>query len=285
MTSKVKEEECSHCYSQPINTSSSTHSSGSTQDEGYHSDHKYRQPDDTTTPLINSTRTIRISYTAVTYILSISIILISLYSLYIDKSSTTINTFPSVFTLYHIIFHLIHLTVHHHGYLKLERLVINYGTSVYWIGYLLSRVLFAEKLNSYSTLTMLLFWALLFERRNAWGIIIWEFICRLDEPNLSNQWNRYSLITYRIWTLFGVASVWGLIYIPIAKADGYPLLYLIQIQHIIKLLLIGSIGGLQMICYWSFWTFQYRGILWQQELRKGIIVWYSEGIARAGNVD
>ncbi|ORZ12223.1 hypothetical protein BCR42DRAFT_332053 [Absidia repens] len=136
------------------------------------------------------------------------------------------------------------------------------------------------------------------ERRNAWGILVWEYVGRLDQnlilqpPESQGQpilkwWQIGSirLLAFRIWCLLGTGSFWGLLYITLAKYDGYSLLYLLQFRHILQLLLVSAAGGLMMIIFWSFWTFQYRGILWQKELRKGVVVWYSEGLALAGDVE
>lgn len=134
------------------------------------------------------------------------------------------------------------------------------------------------------------------ERRNAWGIIVWEFVSRLDQNLYSTQrldthrplrlWELGSvrLLAFRIWCLLGTGSFWGLVYIGLAYMDGFPFKYLLQFHHVLKLLWISTIGGLIMIIFWSFWTFQYKGVLWQKELRKGIIVWYSEGVAHAAQV-
>lgn len=142
--------------------------------------------------------------------------------------------------------------------------------------------------------TTTLFWLLMFERRNAWGILVWEYVGRLDQniqldDNETMKWYQAGsirLLAFRIWCLLGTGSFWGLLYLTIAKfIDGYSLLYLLQFRHILQLLFISAAGGLMMIIYWSFWTFQYRGILWQKELRKGIVVWYSDGLAFAGDVE
>lgn len=138
--------------------------------------------------------------------------------------------------------------------------------------------------------SVILFWLLMLERRNAWGIIVWEFISRLDQNSSTAKplklWElgSFRLLVFRIWCLLGTGSFWGLLYIFLAKMDGFAFNYLLQTHHIIKLLLVSTMGGLMMIVYWSFWTFQYKGVLWQKELRKGIIVWYSEGLAHAAEV-
>ncbi|KAG0185869.1 hypothetical protein DFQ28_008648 [Apophysomyces sp. BC1034] len=134
------------------------------------------------------------------------------------------------------------------------------------------------------------------ERRNSWGLIVWEFVSRLDQniPPTTHlatkqlklwQLGSFRLLAFRIWCLLGTGSFWGLLYITLAKRDGFTLVYLLQFSNIFRLLLVSAAGGLMMICFWSFWTFQYRGVLWRRELRKGVVVWYSEGVARAGDVE
>ncbi|KAI7860001.1 hypothetical protein BDC45DRAFT_431870 [Circinella umbellata] len=126
------------------------------------------------------------------------------------------------------------------------------------------------------------------ERRNAWGLIQWEFASQLEDTSQDQPiafGNTVRLIVYRIWTIFGVGFAWACIYLPLATHDGYSLSsLLLNPMNLIRWYFATIISGLGMICYWSFWTFQYRGVVWQRELRKGIAVWYSDGIARAADI-
>ncbi|SAM01000.1 hypothetical protein [Absidia glauca] len=254
-------------------------------------------------PILKSTRTIRITYTPITYTLTLTIIALSFHIL-ITHPPPWAHTFPPVFVLFHFTFHITHLIAHLFGLLTLERHCVVYGTWLFWTGWLLGVFVFSQRLViDLSHPTTTLFWLLMVERRNAWGILVWEYVGRLDQ-NLTPQpqpqhqgdddghvplkwWQIGSirLLAFRIWCLLGTGSFWGLLYIALAKHDGYSLLYLLQVRHIFQLLLVSVAGGLMMIIFWSFWTFQYRGILWQKELRKGIVVWYSEGLALAGDVE
>jgi hypothetical protein len=235
-----------------------------------------------------------------TYTLTLSIIFTSIHTL-IQQPFPWGHTFPPIFLLFHLIFNLAHLSAHLFNWLFIERHCVVYGTWLYWTGWLLSQLLFSQRLVTLqyhsTTTTTVLFWLLMLERRNAWGIIVWEFVSRLDQDlpqttnNLFNQkplrlWElgSFRLLIFRIWCLLGTGSFWGLLYIFLAKMDGFQFKYLLQGHHIMKLLLVSTMGGLSMIIFWSFWTFQYRGILWQKELRKGIIVWYSDGLAHAAQV-
>ncbi|KAI8089467.1 uncharacterized protein BX664DRAFT_333077 [Halteromyces radiatus] len=234
----------------------------------------------------------RITYTPTTYTLTLSIILLSLHIL-VTHPPPWAHTFPPVFVFFHFAFHITHLVAHLFGFLTLERHCVVYGTWLFWTGWLLGVFVFSQRLViDLSHPTTTLFWLLMVERRNAWGILVWEYVGRLDQ-NLIPQagvlrwWQVGSirLLAFRIWCLLGTGSFWGLLYITLAKHDGYSLLYLLQFRHILQLLLVSAAGGLMMIIFWSFWTFQYRGILWQKELRKGVVVWYSEGLALAGDVE
>ncbi|KAI9482604.1 hypothetical protein BDB00DRAFT_775244 [Zychaea mexicana] len=125
------------------------------------------------------------------------------------------------------------------------------------------------------------------ERRNAWGLIQWEFASQLEDTSQNQAvafGSSVKLIAYRIWSVFGVGITWALIYLPLASHDGYALTHLLHPMNVIRWYFATVLGGFGMICYWSFWTFQYRGVVWQRELRKGIAVWYSDGVARAADI-
>ncbi|KAI8988883.1 hypothetical protein BDB01DRAFT_783464 [Pilobolus umbonatus] len=265
----------------------------STSDEGYCTDDKSPRQDDmhsTTTeiPIIKTTQIIRISYTPITYTLAASIIILSIHTI-LSQPFPWIHTFPPIFILFHLFFHLTHMTAHLLQCRSMEQNCIVYGTWFYCTGWLLSRFLFSEKLSvqpAYST--TLLFWLLMLERRNAWGIIVWEFTSKLVTTDPSARPSRSirglrSLI-FHIWCLLGTGSLWGLIYMALAKYDGYHFHYLLQLHHLMKLLLVSTVGGLLMFTYWSFWTFQIKGVLWTEEFRKGIVVWYSEGVGYAAEL-
>ncbi|KAI9487501.1 MAG: hypothetical protein EXX96DRAFT_553500 [Benjaminiella poitrasii] len=294
-----------HAYRRTFNTSSYD---SCITDEGYHTDERpspqneqdrNNNSHDKEIPILKSNQTIQIAYSFITYTLTCSIILLSMYTI-LQQPFPWAHTFPPVFVLFHLLFQVAHLSSHVMSWLTIERHCVVYGTWLYWTGWLLSVLLFSEKLAIEGTCwTTVLFWCLMLERRNAWGIIVWEFVSRLDQ-NLSNSahhltaettrplklWElgSFRLLIFRVWCLLSTGSFWGLLYIGLAKWDGYAFKYLLQFHHIMKLLLISTIGGLVMIIFWSFWTFQYKGVLWQKELRKGIIVWYSEGVAHAAKV-
>ncbi|OAD80734.1 hypothetical protein PHYBLDRAFT_138280 [Phycomyces blakesleeanus NRRL 1555(-)] len=234
-------------------------------DEGYDSDEKRSSSHAQEIPILKSTRSITRHL--------------------ITHPPPWMHSFPPVFIAFTILFHTTHLFAHLLDLLTLERLCVVYGTWLYSTGWLLGTLVFTERLPSDFYYPTLLFWILMLERRNAWGIIVWEFVGRLDHPHEPASANRWRLFVFRTWCLLGTGSFWGLLYTALAHSDGFALSYLLAYTSILKLLLVSTFGGLMMICYWSFWTFQYRGVLWRKELRKGIVVWISEGVTRAGDVE
>ncbi|PKC68339.1 hypothetical protein RhiirA1_416987, partial [Rhizophagus irregularis] len=44
---------------------------------------------------------------------------------------------------------------------------------------------------------------------------------------------------------------------------------------VFNVLWASSIAGILMVCWWSFWTFQYRGVVWKKEFKEGVVVWSS----------
>ncbi|KAG1469029.1 hypothetical protein G6F56_003499 [Rhizopus delemar] len=252
----------------------SPQSTAASNDEGYHTDDIHSNEDHSTReiPILKSNRILHITYTKMTYTLTLSIILLSTLSVLYQPFPWT-QTFPLIFHLFHLLFHLTHLLAHRFNWYSIERQCVVYGTWLYCTGWLLGKFLFPERLADNSANA--LFWILMIERRNAWGMIVWEFMSRLP---------RTSFLTFRIWCFLGTGSFWGLVYIGLACLDSLRFGYLLQWYHIFKFLWISSIGGVIMSVFWSFWTFQYKGVLWQKELRKGIVVWYSEGVAHAAQV-
>ncbi|KAI8072469.1 hypothetical protein BC940DRAFT_330617 [Gongronella butleri] len=265
-----------------------------TQQNQQHNYENKKKQSDREIPIIKSTRIIRITYTPTTYTLTFAIILLTLHIL-IKHPPPWTHTFPPIFNFFHFCFHITHLVAHTMEWLPLERHCVVYGTWLFWTGWLLGIFVFSQRLAIDLTHpTTSLFWLLMLERRNAWGILVWEYVGGLDQnltptpPATTLRWwqvGSFRLLAFRIWCLLGTGSFWGLLYITVAKLDGYSLLYLLQFRHIMQLLIVSALGGLMMIIYWSFWTFQYRGILWQKELRKGVVVWFSEGLAFAGDVE
>ncbi|KAI9281113.1 hypothetical protein BY458DRAFT_499616 [Sporodiniella umbellata] len=253
-------------------------------DEGYHTDDIHSTEQAAEIPIQKSSRSLQITYTKSTYTLTLSIVVLSALSIFCQPFPWT-QTFPPIFNLFQLLFHLLHLHAHVYNWLHIERHCVVYGTWLYYTGWLLGKLLFSERLanHDYSYPTHALFWILMIERRNAWGMIVWEFMSRLQNTSPDSLCN-IRLFTFRLWCLLGTGSFWGCVYIGLASRDGFQFNYLLQLHHIIKLLWISGLGGLIMSVFWSFWTFQYKGVLWQKELREGIVVWCSEGVAHAAQV-
>ncbi|RIB24858.1 hypothetical protein C2G38_1957293 [Gigaspora rosea] len=125
-------------------------------------------------------------------------------------------------------------------------------------------------------------------RRNHWGLITWEHLTVLDS---AKSWS------YRTWCIAGSGAGWILFWEAIKFWSHVPFNYTGSIDDGITLyhtdlsrfpnlfdILWGSIiSGILMICWWSFWTFQYRGVVWKKELKEGVVVWF-DGFVQVGGV-
>ncbi|RUP49566.1 hypothetical protein BC936DRAFT_142219 [Jimgerdemannia flammicorona] len=275
-------------------------------DEGYDSERseecdendeksKEKEPaNDREIPIVKSTHTIRVSYTPFTYIITFLIIGLHAHALYTRPSE---YLFPNLFNLFNLAFHLTHLLAHTFHRASIERLSVAFGTSVFWIGWVLGVFAFGHNVSvDLIHPTTILFWVLMFDRRNAWGIIMWEHITHLEEEDgfdvESSRWQDREncggfssgsgrVIAYRVWCLAGVGSMWGLIYMLIGKFDGVDFIDILSLIPILKIYVLNLAAGVILICWWSFWTFQYRGVVWRKELKEGVVVWYSDGYIRA----
>ncbi|RUS26483.1 hypothetical protein BC938DRAFT_470705 [Jimgerdemannia flammicorona] len=246
-------------------------------------------------PIVKSTRTIRVSYTPFTYFLTLLIVSLHLHLLLTHPS---IYLFPNVYTIFNLLFHLSHLFAHTLHHTSFERLCVVYGTSVLWIGWTLGVSVFCHSVPIDLTHpTTTLFWFLMLERRSAWGIIMWEHMTHLEEEDgfdlESSQWSNGGaslaswfnrVMAYRVWSLAGVGAMWSLLYLFVARLDGRQFVDMLRFVPIFKIHLFTLLAGMVLVWWWSFWTFQYRGVVWRKELKEGIVVWYSEGYVRAGEI-
>jgi len=130
-----------------------------------------------------------------------------------------------------------------------------------------------------TTLPIISFFLLLVIRRNHWGLITWEHLVLLDYSS--------TLKWYRTWCVAGAGASWMLTWeavklwlrIPLYRTDlpTYPGLF--------NILCVSSLAGMFMLCWWSFWTFQYRGVVWKKEFKEGVVVWYSsDGLVCVGSI-
>ncbi|RIA92939.1 hypothetical protein C1645_691123 [Glomus cerebriforme] len=111
------------------------------------------------------------------------------------------------------------------------------------------------------------FFLLLVIRRNHWGLITWEHLVLLDYSR--------TLKWYRTWCVAGAGAGWMLTWeaakfwlkIPFSDLPTFP--------GVFNVLWASSIAGILMVSWWSFWTFQYRGVIWKKEFKEGVVVWSS----------
>lgn len=121
--------------------------------------------------IIDNHNTSHISYTLSTYLITWLAIMTSLHTLFSLSSASSTprsHTFPPIFVLFHMLFQISHLVAHLFGILSLERFCVVYGTSLYWTGWLMGTFVFKSERLSLD-FTVIAFWLLMLERRNAWG--------------------------------------------------------------------------------------------------------------------
>ncbi|KAF9167954.1 hypothetical protein DFQ26_002179 [Actinomortierella ambigua] len=159
---------------------------------------------------------------------------------------------------------------------------------------------FLKKYNGLYVLYMpvVSFLGLLLFRRNLWGLISWEHLTRMDQIG--------QLKYYRVWCLSGVGAGWALAwricrwwfhvpYMPLDDpsfcqyAAAKPCLEASLAAHsafgpaqyrtdVVEfqfwpMLVSNLVMGVIMMCWWSFWTFQYQGVVWREDLKEGWAVW------------
>ncbi|KAI7822893.1 hypothetical protein BC939DRAFT_386461, partial [Gamsiella multidivaricata] len=95
-------------------------------------------------------------------------------------------------------------------------------------------------------------------RRNLWGLISWEHLTRMDQIG--------QLKYYRAWCLSGVGAGWAVAWrfcrwTDVIEFGFWPMI------------LSNLVMGLILMCWWSFWTFQYQGVVWREDLKEGWAVW------------
>lgn len=139
-----------------------------------------------------------------------------------------------------------------------------------------------------SVLPILSFFLLLAIRRNHWGLLTWEHLVVLETTN--------SLKYYRTWCIAGAGAGWILFWEavkfwchvfahvnPVESIGAYRT-DITRFPGLFNILSVSFVSGVFMICWWSFWTFQYKGVVWKKELREGVVVWSSGGSIQVGGV-
>ncbi|CAG8676967.1 9334_t:CDS:2 [Acaulospora morrowiae] len=139
-----------------------------------------------------------------------------------------------------------------------------------------------------SALPILSFFLLLAIRRNHWGLLTWEHLVVLETTN--------SLKYYRTWCIAGAGAGWILfweavkfwchVFAHVNPVENNVIYHTdsTRLPGLFNILLVSFASGIFMICWWSFWTFQYKGVVWKKELREGVVVWSSDGLIQVGGV-
>ncbi|KAF9427954.1 hypothetical protein BGZ94_003755 [Podila epigama] len=161
---------------------------------------------------------------------------------------------------------------------------------------------FVKKYSNWYILYMpvVTFLGLLMFRRNLWGLISWEHLTRMDQIG--------QLKYYRAWCLSGVGAGWAVAWkfcrwwfhvpfmplddptfcryassgkscLDLAASVADPLSGKVRYRTDViefgfwPMILSNLVMGLIMMCWWSFWTFQYQGVVWREDLKEGWAVW------------
>jgi len=287
-------------------------------------------------PIKKYDKKINTSYTPLTLIVHVLIILQHIYTLYTTPTSSMpwrLASFTQLVYVTTTCFHIATLLASLFKKIKLERAFVLYGTWVIWIGWAMCLWLIRPEdrpelyralttnggsvgidhyyvnLNSSydidellapmdvspflmngkwstTTLPIISFFLLLVIRRNHWGLITWEYLVLL-EYSRTLKW-------YRTWCVAGAGAGWMLtweaskFWLRIPFSEGGMVLYrtdLPSFPGVFNVLWASSIAGILMVCWWSFWTFQYRGIVWKKEFKEGVVVWSSsDGLICVGAI-
>ncbi|CAG8510661.1 3539_t:CDS:1 [Paraglomus brasilianum] len=127
---------------------------------------------------------------------------------------------------------------------------------------------------------ILSFLLLLALRRGHWGLITWEHLVLLEATS--------HLKWYRIWCLSGASAGWILFWEGVKYYFHITLIYrtdLTAFPGIAGTVWTNLWSGMLLAMWWSFWTFQYRGVVWKRELLEGVAVWSDDdGWVRVGGV-
>ncbi|CAI2174208.1 6698_t:CDS:2 [Funneliformis geosporum] len=140
---------------------------------------------------------------------------------------------------------------------------------------------------STTTLPIFSFFLLLVIRRNHWGLIVWEHLVLLDYSRTLNWYYTWCVGTGAGWMLTWEAARFWLIPSSFQNSEGSIVLYktdLPSFPGLFNVLIASIIAGIFMMCWWSFWTFQYRGVIWKKEFKEGVVVWLSDGWMRVGEI-
>ncbi|KAF9199787.1 hypothetical protein BGZ49_010061 [Haplosporangium sp. Z 27] len=154
------------------------------------------------------------------------------------------------------------------------------------------------------------FLGLLMFRRNLWGLISWEHLTRMEQIGQLKYYRIWCLWGVGAgWAVAWKVCRWWF-HVPFMPMDdptfcryassGKSCLDLLeataaaqrsagQFAHIAPtvvryrtdviefrfwpMILSNLVMGLILMCWWSFWTFQYQGVVWREDLKEGWAVW------------
>ncbi|KAG0054404.1 hypothetical protein BGZ83_011304 [Gryganskiella cystojenkinii] len=156
------------------------------------------------------------------------------------------------------------------------------------------------------------FLGLLMFRRNLWGLISWEHLTRMDQIGQLKYYRAWCLSGVGAgWAVAWKFCRWWF-HVPFMPMDdptfcryasaGKSCLDLLEAAHVQQstkfsnlhlsgaavvvryrtdvlefrfwpMIVSNLVMGLILMCWWSFWTFQYQGVVWREDLKEGWAVW------------
>ncbi|KAL1916658.1 uncharacterized protein VTP21DRAFT_5362 [Calcarisporiella thermophila] len=259
-----------------------------TQPNGTHGEKKKKREE----RFLRSGKVIEATFSGYTFCLLISIILLHLYNtLALAPNPANMKVFAQFFHFSASVLLTGFLVAHLKSWIYLERFGIIYGLHMILSGWALLFWVYPPPQLSVevgnlphwaSRGAFLLYLAVLVERRDPLSIVVWEFLTRSDING--------TLGYYRSWCMLGASTGWVVVW------EGYKrltfLLYHATEGHmerealppVTHILFWGAMSGAFLTAFWSFWHFQFRGVVWRKEYREGIVVWFSDGYHQAAEV-
>ncbi|KAI8594887.1 hypothetical protein EDD21DRAFT_392652 [Dissophora ornata] len=181
------------------------------------------------------------------------------------------------------------------------------------INQLLPLAPFVKKYSSWRMLYMPLmtFLGLLMFRRNLWGLISWEHLTRMEQIGQLKYYRAWCLSGVGAgWAVAWRFCRWWF-HVPYMPMDdpafcryassGKSCMDLLEAAAAAQrsssyafphgaptvvryrtdviefgfwpMILSNLVMGLILMCWWSFWTFQYQGVVWREDLKEGWAVW------------
>ncbi|KAL1915863.1 uncharacterized protein VTP21DRAFT_6251 [Calcarisporiella thermophila] len=246
--------------------------------ENMNSFRKYEKED----LFLRSEKVIEARFSFYTFFLMLINLSLHMYTfLMLSINPLQITTFAQFFHLSAISLQTGFIVTHLKSWIYLERFGVIYGLQMILSGWTLTfwvypaasqrpEVIWACRIG------FIVWWLSLMERRDLLSIVVWEFLTRSSLCG--------TLLYYRAWCLIGAAGGWVAIWELIKHTASYRMVIVEGLPNILAFVVWSILAGLFLTIWWSFWTFQFRGVVWRKEYREGLVVWFNDGYHQAAEV-